>query len=341
MKKLPIANSPINGYTIHGYPLSIMLNEPESQGWFYSNYIQLVCNPEFTSNFFDFKNICSIIEGDAWINWLYPGNPWLKCESLALYKDYDKKICETIIWAIQQNDYVVITLDEYYLHNKQNYNVRHNFHEILCYGFDEAEEIIYTLTYNERGIFAEVKINYKDIQKSYDYVREACNDKNNRINPIKLLSVNKDFYYPFNAKLVYDLLIDYMESKDTVGLTKQVYYNSSNMVYGIETYRLLEKYYLSKRDNYDIRPIHIIYEHKKCMILRLEYIFELFRDERFKNIAKEYEDMQKKCLMAKRMLVKYMYTLKSTNSISILIDSIFVKEQRQLERLIKVLQQYI
>lgn len=35
MKKLPIVDSPIKGYTIHSYPLSIMLNEPSE----YSNAI--------------------------------------------------------------------------------------------------------------------------------------------------------------------------------------------------------------------------------------------------------------------------------------------------------------
>lgn len=52
LKKLPIVDSPIKGYTIHSYPFSIMLNEPRSYEWFYSNYIQVVCNRLFDENFF-------------------------------------------------------------------------------------------------------------------------------------------------------------------------------------------------------------------------------------------------------------------------------------------------
>lgn len=339
--KLPIANSPINGYTIHSYPLSIMLNNPESYGWLYSNYIQVVCNPNFSENFFDFKNICSIIEGDQWINWLYPGNPWINCESIVVYKCYYKKIYETIIWAIKQNDYVVITLDEYYLPDKQNYNVTHNLHEILCYGYDEEKKIIYTLTYNRRGIFQEVKINFCDIQRAYESVINICDDEDNRINPIKLLSLNKNFCYRFDVDLVYELFTNYIESKDTIGLTKQVYSNNSNLIYGIDTYELLSEYYLSERDNYDIRPIHILYEHKKCMKMRLEYMANLFKNEKFINIAEEYQEIQKACLLAKRLLIKRMYTSKCTDNISILIQSVSQKEQQQLQKLVKVLERYV
>lgn len=86
---------------------------------------------------------------------------FLKSCKVVLYKDYDEKICEAIIWTIQQNDFVVITLDEYFLHNKQNYHLRHSFHEILCYGYDESKEIIYALTHNERGIFAFLSLKYE------------------------------------------------------------------------------------------------------------------------------------------------------------------------------------
>lgn len=343
LKKLPIVNSPINGYTIHSYPLSIMLNEPKSYEWFYSNYIQVVCNQSFNKNFFDFKNICSIIDGDEWINWLYPGNPWIKCESIVLYKDYYKKIYEIIIWAIKQNDYVVITLDEYYLPNKQNYNINHNLHEILCYGYNDEEDIIYALTFNQKGIFEEVKINYSDIQRAYESVRIICDDKENRVNPIKLLSINKNFSFQFNINLVYELLVNYIESKDTVGLTKQIYSNSENLIYGMNTYGVLVEYYSSARDHYDIRPLHIMYEHKKCMIMRLEYMANLFKDEEFIKLKEQYQEIQKMCLIAKRLLIKYMYTLKykHVNNISLLVDSISEKEQQQIQRLIKILGKYI
>lgn len=341
MKKLPIADSPINGYTIHSYPLSIMLNESRSYEWFYSNYIQVVCNPSFSENFFDFKNICSIIDGDEWINWLYPGNPWIKCETIVLYKNYDKKIYEIIIWAIKQNDYVVIILDEYYLPNKQNYNINHNLHEVLCYGYNETDGIIYTLTFNQRGIFQEVKINYSNIQNAYESARKICDDKENRINPIKLLSINKNFSFQFNVDLVYELLINYIESRDAIGLTKQVYPNNLNLIYGINTYKLLSKYYSYGRKHYDIRPLHILYEHKKCMIMRLEYMKNLFNNEMFNNIIKEYQEIQKMCLVAKRLLIKYMYTSKYINDINILIESICEKEQQQLRKIIKILEQYL
>ena len=340
LKKLPIVDSPIKGYTIHSYPLSIMLNEPRSYEWFYSNYIQVVCNRLFDENFFDFKNICSIIDGDEWINWLYPGNPWIKCETIVLYKDYYKEIYEIIIWAIKQNEYVVITLDEYYLPNKQNYKANHNLHEILCYGYDETDSIIYTLTFDQRGIFQEVKVNYSDLQNAYESVREICNDKENRINPIKLLSINKNFSFQFNLDLVYQLLIDYIKSRDTIGLVKQVYPNNLNLTYGINTYELLGKYYSYGRKYYDIRPLHILYEHKKCMVMRLEYMRNLFNDETFNNIIEGYQEIQKMCLLAKRLLIKYMYTSNWINDINKLIESIYKMEQQQLYKLIKNLEKY-
>ena len=77
------------------------------------------------------------------------------------------------------------------------------------------------------------------------------------------------------------------------------------------------------------------------MIMRLEYMKNLFNNEMFNNIIKEYQEIQKMCLVAKRLLIKYMYTTKYINDINILIESICEKEQQQLHQLIKILEQYL
>src|SRR5699024_618791 len=109
---------------------------------------------------------------------------------------------------------------------------------------------------------------------------------------------------------------------------------------GINTYELLGKYYSYGRKYYDIRPLHILYEHKKCMVMRLEYMRNLFNDETFNNIIEGYQEIQKMCLLAKRLLIKYMYTSNWINDINKLIESIYKMEQQQLYKLIKNLEKY-
>ena len=76
------------------------------------------------------------------------------------------------------------------------------------------------------------------------------------------------------------------------------------------------------------------------MVMRLEYMRNLFNDETFNNIIEGYQEIQKMCLLAKRLLIKYMYTSNWINDINKLIESIYKMEQQQLYKLIKNLEKY-
>lgn len=70
--KLPMIRPSVHGYLCNAYPLSIVMQHKQSEDWFYSNYIQLICAGNFpegkffsfyTSNlpWYDFFMSCPLI----------------------------------------------------------------------------------------------------------------------------------------------------------------------------------------------------------------------------------------------------------------------------------------
>ncbi|MGN6712772.1 hypothetical protein [Anaerocolumna jejuensis] len=315
MKKvLGVSNPPIIGYTIHALPISIIMNYKECLPWFYSNYIQLVCNPNHKDVFLDFLTLCPIFDNNYWIEFLYPGIPWLNKNCIEEYVFYKNNldINEFIIQSINSENYIITALDEYYIPYKKSYQINHYLHDYLIFGYDSEEKEYDILGFDNSHHFGKSKINFDVISNTFNNSHERKINGVDKLyyNPIKLLKINEDFSFILDLQLIKNFLIDYLESKNSFIMFRSIRNITNNLMYGISIYDELIKYFQNddNKESYDIRALHILWEHKKCMLLRLDYIINTYNLKEFDDIYKEFKYIEKQCMKLRNLLIKFYIT---------------------------------
>jgi hypothetical protein len=313
---LPIMIPPVIGYTIHAFPLSIVLNYDQCKPWFYSNYIQLVCNTLFKENFFDFDNICSILVGDHWVDSIYPGNPWIIRNSIEGYMldDFQLDPCKVVISAIDHKDYIVTTLDSYYIPDTKLYKTGHQYHEVLIYGYSESQNIYQfnALTFDKSDSFKAITIYSDAVKMSFNQTGSKkfyYQESEHFYNPIKFLRIDKNFSYNFRLADLKKSLLSYLECDNYLGRFEFLRNKSDTLVFGLNVYAELERYlseFVHQSNNVDIRAFCILHEHKKCMTLRMKFVSENFDNIKgIEHIILECEKAEELCLLIRNLMIKY------------------------------------
>lgn len=344
MKKIiELAESPIYSYTKHSYSLSLSMKEPKTMEWFYCNYIQLVCNKKREGLFFDFLSYCSVLTGDPWIDSVAPGNPWIQCEQVPGYtiKGHCDQVIDMVKWAIDRDRIVVTVLDDYYLPNKAFYQNKHNLHEILCYGYDDETQMVHTLSFDEQSNFGEFLITYDNFIKAYDTIELFYPDDPDRINPIKYYQLNQEFEYHFDIQTVRNGIAGLLYSKNTLADISSMRNFSSDLTFGIETYQTFRDYYTDMSGGQDLRPIQVLVEHKKCMMMRLEYMADLYNSDRLRELTERYRFIEEKCESIKRYLIKSFYLNRLSKQVEPLMDTVFTEEPPILKDILDAIDEII
>lgn len=328
-KKLPITIPPIIGYTVHAYPLSIIYSYEECLPWFFSNYIQLVCNTQFTGNFFDFFSLCGALEGSVWIDSIYPGVPWINRHSVEgfVISDCNLNIHNLITASLEENNYIVSYLDEFFVPNRKPFQKEQVFHENLVYGYDTYEMAYDILGFDDKGVYRSSRI-------SFDAFEQAFKSSPLRFsyNTIKLLKVRQDYLFELDLELIRDSLLDYIYSRNSSTTLRMIRNPTKNCAYGISIYDVLIKYFESLSNgmvDYDIRPLHLLWEHKKCMLLRMEFISKNYLSVGLNDIYNDYMVVEQKCLSLRDLFIKYYISKQPSIINKIILGLRFIREKEQ------------
>ncbi|MDP4147672.1 MAG: hypothetical protein Q8936_24925, partial [Bacillota bacterium] len=284
-KVLPFSIPPIIGYQMHAFPLTVVLDNEECLPWFYSNYIQLFCKEQFTGTFFDFFNLNT----GEWLNFCYPGSPHViynAVDPVVLYTG-GVNVTEFLMNYIDRGYYICIFLDEFHIPGKRPYQKSRFNHDSLIFGYDSKEGYFHTAGFDNTGAYTRSILSFEDFEKAHlSSDIETC--------LIVLFKKNTDIKYEFDLKLVTEMLEDYVKSRNSSERLRMLRNPEKDIVYGIGIYKQLIKYIevLAETDiEFDhIKPFHILWEHKKCMLLRLKYIEEKCK---ITSIAEYYSSYEK------------------------------------------------
>jgi hypothetical protein len=331
MLVLPVNEKPfLIGYTHHAYPLSITSINDNYLPWFYSNFIQLKCFKKFPDDdyFIDFD----------FYHHFYNNYPWLKTEKLeeTISINNSSSIIEYIINCLQDKTYICIFLNEFYIPHSFFYKKKDFTHETLVFGYEYEEQCFHTLGFDKIGQFKINKIKSSDFQLAY--LNRESGRYQQRPLPIYKYQYNNHFSYKFNMENVYNLIDDYINCKNTSekrNLPDRL--SHKEHVYGVEVYDKLKLFYKDKSKNTDIRPIHLFFEHKKCMVNRIKFIednhyinqdYSFYQD--FREIVKTTSDMR-------NILMKYRFNNdgKILEKFQNNVDRMAEKEVQILKNLLK------
>lgn len=311
--QLPIGKSPVEGLQYLAYALNILLYYEECLPWFYSNYIQLVWNNDFTFSLTFFPN------------W-FSTNPWLDVQ--VLKKDTIKanniNIHDLIMNCINSKMYFYASFDEFYVPHKHCYGKRHFQHDFMIYGYDSVQKEYLLLGYTDKQIFETTPISFAQLEEAF--FLNAVGTEN-----VHLISKKENFKYDFDLRLVYEMLGDYLNGRNSSERCRMYGDTLENRVFGLDIYKYLRQYFklLVRANIYcDIRPLHILYEHKKCMVLRLEYMYNNNYIDDDSHLYDDCKCIENETLAMRDLQLKYTIT-NDKSCLNKIVNKLFEIEQKE------------
>lgn len=299
MKKvLPIADPPIKSYLHHAYALSVLATTDAYLPWFHSNYIQLHFNQKFKDHrFSDYFNFYYYPFTEVNI----PNLQTLKIDR-SILTGHNRLDIDFLTQFIDQGYYVCTYVDEYYIPNRLAYRTYHFKHEIFVYGYDRAEQVFHVLGFDRERVFQATTVSFEDFMEGHVNGYYPEHWWTNFIFPTRL---KDEAAYPFNLQLVTGLLEDYLTSRSSDIRLAMHYKLSSDSVFGLACYDWIDKC-LEMMENgtffIDYRVPSVLWEHKYCMRLRLEYMHRLGIVDR--ELCQQYAKVESDALRARNLMLK-------------------------------------
>ncbi|MEK5415724.1 hypothetical protein [Paenibacillus sp. FSL L8-0708] len=301
-KKLPVVQPIVDGYSHYGSVFSIIATNGTSYiPWFLSRFSQLYCQP--AKNFFinmdepnwfpDKTNFCPFLD----VNLVDKG----------LINKMGSTIIDSIIELINNNYYLFMVVEQKHIPGSYGFNKYSFPHDIMIYGYNLNREILYIAdNFSGKYQFSECSFTQFDLAyHTLDKARDRLDSK------ICLLKNRSDRFEEFDLMRVVDSIYGYWKSSSPEQRSSNWSSAFDGCVKGIESYEVVKEYLnlLSKGEvKYDIRPFHSLWEHKKIMIMRLEYMQRNGLLKTDHTILNSYKNIEQMSLILRNLILKYNLT---------------------------------
>lgn len=313
---LPIQPPMITGYVHHGHVLSILAHYPESSDWFYSNYIQLYCHRNFKDssvpfNFFIYDEL--IYEADkqrytTGLSHYLNSIPWLSAEKISRQRilQMGRDCVSFLKECIHAECYIFTYIDEFFIPHTPFYQKNRFAHQVLIFGYDDEAGTFQVADFiqdRNQTKYTQFDVPYEHMAQGFSQVELAGEHRQYTY----LLRYRPHTVYPFDLQHACRQLSAYVNSGNS-------YHDMRNMqppielAFGMESYSCLENYLEQLRQDriaFDVRPFHIMWEHKTCMQARLDHLITRLGLEDLRDVAAEYAQVEKGMRTVRLMLMMY------------------------------------
>lgn len=329
-KILPVTYPPITSYPHHANLLSILSYNANNLIWFYNYYFQLAINKSM-DNRLDFNIGYSII-------------PFLKNCPLITYNGISRaliekkwsKIVEFLIDSIRCGYYIYLIVDKYFISSyEESYMTYHSHHDLMIFGYDVKNQTFHIADFFKNSKYYYTTATFSEIEQGYNE-----SNRSDWIGSVILLKENKSYQPKFDITILKNYINDYIESKNsnTRTILINTWLNDNDYAFGLQVYPILEQHLkmIQKNGFFDIRPYHILWDHKKIVLSILEFLHKkgyLIKSDYFYN---EFVLLERKCLILRNVLLKYKVSNNKIliDRVVILLREIYKKEKYLLKNLI-------
>jgi hypothetical protein len=259
-KILPLTEPPVMGYLHHAYMLSIIGKSASFEDWFHSSYIQIY-NDYLTGGLNFYEHDFTRFQ-----------QPLLSHHSMCIdaFKKGSYDIVEFAKNGMDTDYYFYTFVDEKYIPGKTAYKLKQSFpHEVLLHGYDEATSLFQAVGFSDKFQYEKFTISYEDFAQGFNHLKMTAKYMNN----IHLLKPS-EAEYPFRLKQVTGLLEDYYLSRNTSEQYSMVR-TPFQSAFGMAVYDFLIEYFekvMKGKAQLTVNSLHILWEHKKCMMSRVQYM---------------------------------------------------------------------
>ncbi|MEK3735575.1 MULTISPECIES: hypothetical protein [Paenibacillus] len=285
---LPVSDPLINTSNAYGTLFSIISSDNRIWPWVYSNFIQLRYVTDWETYFFDNHEL--LVDYCPFLNkFILPRTIISKWSS---FTDF-------VVDSINGDCYVWCHLDRYFISAYQEFGKEHRFHETLIYGYDLDRQTVCIRDNITGGKFMTAQCTFSELESAFDYL----SGEENFITRVTLLS-KIDAEFDLNVEQIVDSLQRYLSSKRSFDFIN----HTITSIYGQSVYQhLIYQMEHPKEDDpeLDIRAYHLLWEHKKLMVLRLKYLQQiklLLQSDRWIERCTELEE---RSLLNRNMVLRY------------------------------------
>ncbi|GKU76566.1 BtrH N-terminal domain-containing protein [Paenibacillus sp. L3-i20] len=344
--KLPFAMPQVYGFLGHAYVLGILQPYEYAQPWIHTSYIQLFLSKHYLNDFQEYR-----LDFYPDLMIAYGNMPWLRYRQFdkAMIKQLNIDIHHYLIMQLERKYYVVTYVDEYYIHNTICYQQNHYVHDIFIYGYDLDRQVYHVALFDKNRQFSMQEISFEQFYQAYSSEIAQSHKLISSCSRVEPVDYNETKYgsgagkFEFDLKLIIEVLQDYLEGRNTTERLK-LQQHPMEGYFGVEIYAKLHDFVTRIMDgvqNFDVRPFHILWEHKKMMVARIQYLQQLGHLSKETTLLAEFTQLEKKAYTQRNIMLKsYMSDNRTVlQSLPNLMQEMQNDEQIAIQKLIEELQQ--
>lgn len=342
---LPVKYPAITSWQWHATLFSILGEDENAKRWIYSNYIQLRCYniPEYTSG--DEILLCDMMPGSSAMKEC----PYLIFSLITKpqIESYCGDVVDFIVKTIDLGGYVYGAFDEARMISDVSVDYKFS-HELFIYGYNMEEEVFYVGDFTFKDKYAYTTVTFDAVKRGFDVLSagedHVFRDDYKGTRGLYVIQKNVDSkYYDIDRVLIKRTLEEYLTGADTKVHFRMMRNRFDDTVFGVNVYEALkarvDKQLHKEEPDFDIRALHIAYDHKVLMLDRLKYLMANevipFNQQMLDDYAVVVEDM----LTARNLLVRISVTneIEAGDRIAGYLDDAKEKEIAILSRVTELL----
>lgn len=342
---LPVKYPAITSWQWHATLFSILGEDENAKRWIYSNYIQLRCYniPEYTSG--DEILLCDMMPGSSAMKEC----PYLIFSLITKpqIESYCGDVVDFIVKTIDLGGYVYGAFDEARMISDVSVDYKFS-HELFIYGYNIEEEVFYVGDFTFKDKYAYTTVTFDAVKRGFDVLSagedHVFRDDYKGTRGLYVIQKNVDSkYYDIDRVLIKRTLEEYLTGADTKEHFRMMRNRFDDTVFGVNVYEALkarvDKQLHKEEPDFDIRALHIAYDHKVLMLDRLKYLMANevipFNQQMLDDYAVVVEDM----LTARNLLVRISVTneIEAGDRIAGYLDDAKEKEIAILSRVTELL----
>ena len=351
MKKiLPLhKNNDIGLYTHHSLPLQIPMVNDNTYGWYMTCFINIGFRYDYPHffDYLDYKNFYEYLTDRDILT--YSMIPYIN--DVDHFKQF-----------IDAEKYIYAWVDQYFISGTSCYNMYHDIHPVLIYGYNEEKNVYYCLAFSLTGGVYELEVpreEYHTALKQMD--QERINDDD----LFCLFKIKPNLIAEFDLELFVNELNNYLNGQGSFRTTLLArteihhmpeFYNKS--AFGIEVTRACwERMSFDKETDeriFDYRVLFMVCENKKLISNRLQYLIQKYPlTKQICDLISDYERVSGEYESVRLLTYKYSFaetrgrsmlsTLRDPKHIAFVCDkmqNMYRKEKSILRELIPLLQEF-
>ncbi|MBB3114041.1 hypothetical protein FHS18_006157 [Paenibacillus phyllosphaerae] len=298
---------PITSYPYIANLLSVVLNDEDAEEWFYSEFSQLEMPDNVHRTRLDFNT-----------SLLWKSCPFIYYQRMSrTMVDASGSLENFIIQAIGNGNYVYFLGNYYHNPLSEAYQTNYFLHDIFIFGYDRERRVFHVADFFKDQKYSYEELSFEDVGRMYVGVRAG----DDWLEGVELISPRKKVFR-FKPDQIREKLMDYIEGVRPVSIVHvPAEHYKHCWVFGSGVYSQLS-YYMSLLSqnliHFDIRPFHVLYDHKVAMRLRIEFLEERSLLPKEMEFSVQYKDIENRA----QSLRNYIIMRTKSPSLSKHVDSI-------------------